>query len=84
MFKDWDPEMMLLIEARRTSDGMQWHYGVGRFNWTPVRLTYKEVNVWTGEQTPGSYPSYGDPKSNFFAVHQMDRQDAVNPRLTRK
>jgi hypothetical protein len=35
MFKDWDPELMLLIEARRTDKGMQWHYGVGRFNTTP-------------------------------------------------
>ncbi|MEX2137864.1 MAG: hypothetical protein WD894_01295 [Pirellulales bacterium] len=84
MFKEWDPELILLIEARKTSEGMQWHYGVGRFNTTPVRLTYKEVDVWKGEQTPQAYPSFGDPKGNFFAVHQVDRQDTVNPRLTRK
>jgi hypothetical protein len=81
LFKDWDPEMMLLIEARKTDEGMKWHFAVGRFNWTPVRLTYKEKDVWKGEQTPGSYPSYGDPKSNFFAVHRMDRQDAARPRF---
>ncbi len=79
MFKDWDPEMMLLIEARQTDKGMQWHYAVGRFNWRPVRLTYKEVDVWRGEQTTRSSLSRGDPKSNFFAVHQMDRQGAVHP-----
>jgi hypothetical protein len=81
LFKDWDPEMMLLIEARKSGEGMQWHFAVGRFNWTPVRLTYKEKDVWQGGQTPSSYPSYGDPKSNFFAVHRMDQQDAARPRL---
>jgi hypothetical protein len=84
LFKDWDPEMMLLIEARKTSEGVAWHFAVGRFNWTPVRLTYKEKDVRTGGQTPGAYPSFGDPKSNFFAVHQMDRQDAVRPRFSSK
>jgi hypothetical protein len=84
MFKDWDPEMMLLIEARRTEKGMQWHYGVGRFNWRPVRLTYKEVDVWRGEQTTRSALSRGDPNSNFFAVHRMDQQDAARPRLKPK
>jgi hypothetical protein len=84
MFKDWDPEMMLLIEARKTGERIGWHFGVGRFNWTPVRLTYKESDVWKGEQTPGSYPSFGDPKSNFFAVHRMDQQDAAAPKFNRR
>jgi hypothetical protein len=84
MFKEWDPEMMLLIEARKTDERMQWHYGVGRFNWTPVRLTYQDSDVWKGEQTPGAYPSFGDPKSTFFAVHQVDRQDAATPGPVRR
>ena len=29
---DHPPEIMLLIEARDTDDGMQWHFGAGRFN----------------------------------------------------
>src|SRR5688572_5349733 len=33
MFKEWDPEMILLIEARKTEGQMKWHYAVGRFNW---------------------------------------------------
>jgi hypothetical protein len=39
MFKEWDPELMLLIEARKTDDGATWHYRVGRFNWTPGLFT---------------------------------------------
>lgn len=77
MFKEWDPEIMLLIEARQTDEGPQWFFGAGRFNWTPVRLTYDDSDVWVGEQTISTYPSFGDPQSNFFAVHQMDRRDAA-------
>jgi hypothetical protein len=77
MFKDWDPEIMLLIEARETNDGMQWHFGAGRFNWTPVRITFQDADIWTAEQSISDYPSFGDPKSNFFAVHRMDQRDAA-------
>jgi hypothetical protein len=77
MFLDWDPEIMLLIEARKAGDDVQWHFGVGRFNCTPLRVTYHGSDVWNAEHTLDAFPRFGDPESTFFAVHQVDRRDAV-------
>jgi hypothetical protein len=77
MFLDWDPEIMLLIEARKAGDVVQWHFGAGRFNCPPLRVTYQGSDVWNAKQTMEAYPRFGDPESTFLAVHQVDRRDAV-------
>lgn len=46
MFAGWDPDIILLVEARPTQHGMRWHYGLGRFNATPVRVEYQGDEVW--------------------------------------
>ena len=63
MFRDWDPDIMLLIEARKSRDGFVWHYGIGRFNGCPLRLQYKDVDVWKEGKVPLRAAT-----SNFFAV----------------
>lgn len=84
MFNDWDPEIILLIEARKTGDDVRWHFGVGRFNTTPLRLTYQGSDVWNVGQTPHAYPRFGDPEDTFFAVHEVDRRDAVTTEAVSK
>jgi hypothetical protein len=63
MFADWDPDLILLIEARNESDGPQWFYGVARFNATPVRLAHKDVTIWESGLVPMS-----DPTSPVYAA----------------
>jgi hypothetical protein len=63
MFADWDPDLILLIEARTGQDGPQWHYGIARFNATPVRLEHNGTTVWEAGKVPMS-----DPSSPFYAA----------------
>jgi hypothetical protein len=41
-----DPELMLVIEARRTAAGPVWHFGAGPFSDLPITLRHKQVALW--------------------------------------
>lgn len=41
-----DPECLLLIEARRTSNGIRWQYAPLRFSWRALRVTHTDRDVW--------------------------------------
>lgn len=41
-----DPDVILLLEARRTADGSQWHYGFARMGPQEVRASYRGQQVW--------------------------------------
>jgi hypothetical protein len=63
MFADWDPDLILLIEARKGSDGPQWSYGIARFNATPLRLEHNGTPIWESGLVQMS-----DPASPFYAA----------------
>jgi hypothetical protein len=63
MFADWDPDLILLIEAREGKGGSQWFYGIARFNATPVRLEHNGTTIWESGRVPMS-----DPTSPFHAA----------------
>lgn len=75
---DWDPEIMLLIEARDS----KWYFSVGRFNASPLRLQYKGVDVWKVKHTKYDNPRFGDPNGTFYAVHHVERFDEPKPSLS--
>ena len=41
-----DPEVFLLLEARKVDDGMRWHYSLARFSHMNLFVTYKDREVW--------------------------------------
>ena len=45
-----DPEFLLLLEARQTSDGPRWHYSPARFTWREVWLTRDNKELWRGAE----------------------------------
>ena len=59
IFADWDPEIVLVIEARKKSSGedYEWLYSAIRYNTCPLRLEYKGKEVWRAEQCGFSEPS---------------------------
>jgi hypothetical protein len=63
MFADWDPDLILLIEARPGNDGPRWEFGIARFNATPVRLAHNGTTIWESGLVPMS-----DPTSPFYAA----------------
>jgi hypothetical protein len=42
-----DPELILLIEARQTTDGERWQFAAARFTNHPLQLRHKDQQVWT-------------------------------------
>lgn len=63
MFAEWDPDIILTIEARKNDDEIQWMYGYGRFNGCPLRLEHRGVEVWREGLVP-----LRNSASCFFAV----------------
>jgi hypothetical protein len=41
-----DPEFLLLLEARKTTDGHHWRYAPVRFTWRELWLTHNDQEVW--------------------------------------
>lgn len=63
MFAEWDPDIILLIEARKDGDDVKWYYAHGRFNGCPLRLEHNGEDVWNEGLVPLRVK-----KSNFFAA----------------
>lgn len=72
LFNEWDPEIMLLIEAIQGADGPQWHFAAARFNITPLRLQRAGKDVWHVDSGSQAGARFGDPNGSFFAVHALD------------
>jgi hypothetical protein len=45
-----DPEFLLLLEARQTSDVPRWHFAPVRFTWREVWLTQNNKELWRGPE----------------------------------
>ncbi|MCO8120297.1 hypothetical protein NHH03_01015 [Stieleria sp. TO1_6] len=41
-----DPEALLLIEARRIEDQLQWTYSIGRFTTREIWMSYHQQEIW--------------------------------------
>jgi hypothetical protein len=48
-----DPEVILLIEARRARDGtLAWQYGLARLNSVKLQAFYQDREVWSAPELP--------------------------------
>jgi hypothetical protein len=41
-----DPELLLLIESRKTDEGYRWHFAPVRFNYRDLALDHRGIEVW--------------------------------------
>lgn len=48
-----DPEVFLLLEARRASEKLTWQYGFARMNVDAMTVRFKEQEVWRAEKRKG-------------------------------
>jgi len=61
-----DPEVFLLLEARREKDRYNWHYALTRMNSTRFDATYKGNQVWNVEVLPWSQVrDHNEPYTTF-------------------
>jgi hypothetical protein len=73
--RDWDPEILLLVESRDTPDGPRWHYEPFRFCYLSARAKYKDTEVW-------SYHKGGpmtDRKHYYLSIHGASFVDRIVP-----
>lgn len=66
-----DPELLLLIEARMTDEGGQWHYAGARHSHLTLRLHHNQKEVWT--YVRGG--STRDPRHRYRSVHGVSVHD---------
>jgi len=76
--KGTDPELILLMECRKTKDGLAWEYAPVRFSNRELWLKHHEVEVWRG-------PSHREPAGEsglVYTTHYLDTIDdpRVEPR----
>jgi hypothetical protein len=69
-----DPELMLVIEARRIAGGPVWHFGAGRFSDLAIKLRHKDAVLWKYEHDD----AVGDAKSPYIS-RRTELRDRVIP-----
>jgi hypothetical protein len=70
-----DPEIILLLEARKTPTGPQWVYGAARFSDMNLWLKHKNQEVWSSIRSDEN-TFYHDAKHRFRFY-----QDRIIPEL---
>jgi hypothetical protein len=67
-----DPEVFLLVEARKTEEGPRWHYALARFSHLDTFAEYEGKNVWESvrgandtilHNVDNTYFMFGEPVS---------------------
>ncbi len=63
-----DPELLIAIEARKTADGFQWQYAIGRMNSIRFEVRRNDKVVWKGEQLAPPWPNVRRPEKSYFIL----------------
>jgi hypothetical protein len=50
-----DPELLVMVEARKTDKGRRWHYGHARMNIGELKVSYRDREIWTAERLEYPY-----------------------------
>jgi hypothetical protein len=64
-----DPEVLLILKARRTDKGVQWHYAPARFTNCEAWLQYRGKQVWRAE--PASVGIFDGVTSTAYGAFQV-------------
>jgi hypothetical protein len=59
-----DPEVLVVLEARRTDDGPQWQYAVARFSDLDLYAQFRKKEVWTSIRSSGN-SLWNDPEHRY-------------------
>lgn len=67
-----NPEVVLLLEARRSGTEHEWQYALARFNSVALRASYYEQQVWSVPQAAPPWNNVKDPGKPYF-IFMLDR-----------
>lgn len=68
-----DPEVLILVEARRTADSIQWQYALARFSDRPLSVRLDEATIWSVDR---ARPNRSTPHI-YFDVDQLTQPPAI-------
>jgi hypothetical protein len=69
-----DPEVLLVIEARRTDNGVRWHFAPARFTNREARLRYQGREIWKADAaTAGIFDGVTTKRYGAFSVKTIPR-----------
>ena len=63
-----DPELLIAIEVRKTADGFQWQYAIGRMNSIRFEVRRNDKVVWKGEQLAPPWSNVRRPEKSYFIL----------------
>jgi hypothetical protein len=50
-----DPEVLVMVEARKTDNGFRWMYGLARMNIGELRVSYRDKEIWKADRLEHPY-----------------------------
>jgi len=62
-----DPELLVLLEARRDGESAQWQYALARMTMWGIDVTYQDAKVWSVEAVERK----SDPKQTYFTIDRV-------------
>lgn len=65
-----NPEVMLILEARKTDDKIAWYYGLGRQNSLQFRVYRNEELVWDVPKLAPPWPNVRRPEKPYFMMRR--------------
>ncbi len=71
-----DPEVLMLIEARKNATGTQWAYAFARHTGMTLRVYHKGEEVWNHVRG-GPHSGADDPKHRYLSVHGTSIRDNI-------
>ena len=67
-----DPELLLVIEARRTDRGVRWHFAPARFTNRAVWVKYQDREIWRADAaTAGIFDGVTSKRYGAFSVKNI-------------
>jgi hypothetical protein len=70
-----DPEVLVVIEARRTNAGVRWYYAPARFTNCEAWLEYRGKQVWRADPSPtGIFDGVTTTRYGAFQVKTIPKQ----------
>lgn len=64
-----DPEIVLLLESRKTDSGLKWFFLAGRHSYTTLSLMHQDREVWRHTR--------GQPSPRYLSQHGIDVQPSM-------
>jgi hypothetical protein len=68
-FSDWDPEVILVLEAHEHDGELTWRYSGARLCNVPVSLAREKVEIWKVDEAPFVSGRVNRPNDPYYAMH---------------